>query len=286
MVEPPPQIGNQPLEVAPVRVRGMTVPLGAQRPGASVAVAVADRVRAEQDQVARLLRQLPERRVEVYPEVLPEGRERLAHQALVALRPRRDRALQERQRLVRHQPGRVEVVHGAEALALGTRPVGRVEGEGARRHLRHADAAIDAGQAPREQPVAVSTLLMMTMSLARPRAVSNESERRRSIPGRTSRRSTTTSMVWLRRRSRAISSSRASTWPSIRARVKPRARSAASSFLNSPLRPRTIGARTLIRSSEGNAWTRSRIWVSDCEEISLPHWGQCGVPMFAKSRRR
>ena len=45
-------------------------------------------------------------------------------------------------------------MHRAQALALGTRAVRRVEGERPRRHLRHADAALDAREFPREQPVA------------------------------------------------------------------------------------------------------------------------------------
>ena len=69
------------------------------------------------------------------------------------------------------------------------------------------------------------------------------------MPDLTIRRSTTTSMVWLRRRSSLMSSSSERNWPSMRALVKPRCRSACSSFLNSPLRPRTIGASTLMRAS-------------------------------------
>ena len=42
----------------------------------------------------------------------------------------------------------------AEPLAVGARAVRRVEREGARRHLGHAQAAVDAGQPPREQPIA------------------------------------------------------------------------------------------------------------------------------------
>ena len=56
----------------------------------------------------------------------------------------------------------------------------------------------------------------------------------------------------------------------MRALVKPRARSAASSFLNSPLRPRTIGASTLMRSSCGYSITMSMIRSSDCDAISRP----------------
>ena len=89
---------------------------------------------------------------------------------------------------------------------------------------------------------------MRTTSPARCRAISIESVRRRSMPGFTIRRSTTMSIEWLRRRSSAMSSSRDRIWPSTRALRNPRWRHAARSFLNSPLRPRTTGARTLIRS--------------------------------------
>ena len=97
----------------------------------------------------------------------------------------------------------------------------------------------------------LSNELMTTMSSARLRAVSIDSMSRRSTPPRTMMRSTRTSMVWLRRRSSLMSSSSARNWPSILAFVNPRVRSAASSFLNSPFRPRTIGARMLMRASCG-----------------------------------
>ena len=87
------------------------------------------------------------------------------------------------------------------------------------------------------------------MSSARVSAISSDSDRRRSMPDLTIRRSTTTSIVWLRRRSSLMSSSSERNWPSMRALVKPRWRSACSSFLNSPLRPRTTGASTLMRAS-------------------------------------
>ncbi len=96
-----------------------------------------------------------------------------------------------------------------------------------------------------------SNELMTTMSSARLRATSIDSVSRRSTPPRMITRSTTTSIVWFRRRSSLRSSSSDRNWPSMRALVKPRPRSAASSFLNSPLRPRTIGARTLMRASCG-----------------------------------
>jgi len=60
-----------------------------------------------------------------------------------------------------------------------------------------------------------SYVLMTTMSSARPSAVSSDSERRRSMPDLTIRRSTTMSMLWLRRRSSLMSSSSDRNWPSI-----------------------------------------------------------------------
>ena len=62
---------------------------------------------------------------------------------------------------------------------------------------------------------------MRTMSPASRRAISMDSVRRRSMPGLTTSRSTTISIEWLRRRSRAISSSRARSCPSTRAFRKP-----------------------------------------------------------------
>ena len=50
-------------------------------------------------------------------------------------------------------PG-VEVPGGAQSLAGRAGAMRRIEGEGARRHLGHADAAVDAGELAREQAVA------------------------------------------------------------------------------------------------------------------------------------
>ena len=62
---------------------------------------------------------------------------------------------------------------------------------------------------------------MTTMSSARLSAISTDSVSRRSMPGFRIRRSTTTSMVWLRRRSSLMSSSSERSWPSTRTFVKP-----------------------------------------------------------------
>ena len=79
----------------------------------------------------------------------------LAHQRRVAARPRRNRPLLQRQRVVGHDAARIEVPGRAQPLAAGARAVRRVERERARRHLRDADAADHARQLPRVEPVAV-----------------------------------------------------------------------------------------------------------------------------------
>ena len=109
----------------------------------------------------------------------------------------------------------------AEPLAARAGAVRRVERERARRHLRHAEAAVDAGQPPREQPVAAvervddddvvgeveRDLDRLGEPALEPRARSGDRRR--------------TSMVWFRRRSSAMSSSSDRNWPSMRALVKP-----------------------------------------------------------------
>ncbi len=83
-----------------------------------------------------------------------ERLERLAHELPIASRPRRDRAVGERLRIVRNDAQRIEIDARAEALALRAGAVRRVERKRARRHFRHAQPAIHARQPPREQPVA------------------------------------------------------------------------------------------------------------------------------------
>ena len=91
-----------------------------------------------------------------------------------------------------HHARRVEVPRRTQPLAGRARAVRRVERERARRHLGHADAAVDARH-PRENNRSPSSrLLMTTMSSASCSAVSTDSVRRRSIPERTISRSTTT----------------------------------------------------------------------------------------------
>ena len=97
--------------------------------------------------------QPPERHRQVDPERAAQAVERFAYQLAVALRPWRDRSILERERFVGHEPRGIEVVYGAQPLTVRARAMRRVEGKGARRHLGHADAAIGARQASREQPI-------------------------------------------------------------------------------------------------------------------------------------
>ncbi len=131
------------------------------------------------------------------------------------------------------------------------------------------------------------TTATCTSPLASFMANSTDCARRCSIPGFTSNRSTTSSMVWFLRLSSVISSSailRSS--PSMRARVKPCCANLSSSFLNSPLRPRTMGAMIITRSSGFRSITRCPIWSADCREMARPHCGQCGTPIDEYSRRK
>src|ERR1035438_7996117 len=114
---------------------------------------------------------------------------------------------------------------------------------------------------------------MSTSPLASLVAVSIEASRRFSMPGFTSSRSTTTSMVWLRRLSSGISSSSERNTPSIRARTNPWRASFSRSFLYSPLRPRTTGASTMMRSSGFKASTCCKI----CSVVWREIWQEHGI---------
>ena len=102
-----------------------------------------------------LLRQLAKRRVERKAERLGQCRQRVAHELAVAASPGRDCAIRERLGRIGHDTGRIEVPRRAQTLARRARAMWRVEGKRARRHLGHADAAVDARHLAREQPVAL-----------------------------------------------------------------------------------------------------------------------------------
>ena len=54
----------------------------------------------------------------------------------------------------------------------------------------------------------------------------------------------------------------------------------------SPFLALTTGESTCIFVPSGSAITASMIWSMVCWVIGLPHFGQCGRPMRAQSRRR
>ena len=109
---------------------------------------------AEEQHLARFARQPRERHVEIDAEVARQRLQRVAHQLAIAFRPRRDRAVGQRLRLVGDHALRIEVDHRSEALTVAAGAVRRVEREGARRHLRHAEPAVYAREPPREEAVA------------------------------------------------------------------------------------------------------------------------------------
>ena len=57
-------------------------------------------------------------------------------------------------------------------------------------------------------------------------------------------------------------------------------------FLNSPLRPRTMGAMTITRSSGVSAITRCTICSADCRVIGRPQFGQCGTPIGGEQQAK
>ena len=139
------------LLVAALEVRDDALERRHVGPLAAHPVAVGDvelvAVRAVQEEVAALLRQVLPRRVHVHLVAL---RDRLRDLLVVrrrAGRPRQDRPLVDRQRRVRHHEVRVDLHHRAEARAFRAGPVRRVERERAWLELRHRDPAVQAGEA-------------------------------------------------------------------------------------------------------------------------------------------
>ena len=68
----------------------------------------------------------------------------------------------------------------------------------------------------------------------------------------------------------------------MRARTKPSRASFSSSWRYSPFRPRTMGARIMMRSpvlASSPCRMARTIWSVDWREIGLPQFGQCGVPI-------
>ncbi len=135
--------------------------------------------------LAMLPRQLAERHRQVDAEVAAERLERLAHQLAIAARPRRDRAIGERLRLVRHDAARIEIDHRAEPLAVRHAPCGELK-ENARGVISGMLRPQSTHASRRENSRSPSSYeLMTTMSSARLSATSIDSVRRRSMPPRT-----------------------------------------------------------------------------------------------------
>ena len=113
----------------------------------------------------------------------------------------------------------------------------------------------------------VSTSRMPSASAT---AVSTESASRLRSSGRMIRRSTTTEMSCLYFLSSTISSSSSRSSPSTFTRVKPSERSSSSCLPYSPLRPRTIGARTMKRVPSSRPMIWSMICSADWAAIGRP----------------
>src|SRR5262245_45312220 len=102
---------------------------------------------AVQDDVADRLLQLGPRSLQGEAVAPGQHLERLAEVRRLAPGPRRQRALLERARRVRHEPLRIDLVARADAAALRARAVGVVEREHPGLDLREGDAALRARQA-------------------------------------------------------------------------------------------------------------------------------------------
>ena len=175
--------------------------------------------RAVEDELLVLgLERLP-RRVEVEAAELGHADLQPGEVLAAGARPRRQRALGQRQGVVGHDQLGVHLELGAQAEADRAGPVGRVEGEAARGRLLEADAAVGAGQVLGEGdglvgPSSGSSAVVPPLAAALPvplpfpfitrtsavppvssRAVSIDSVSRWRMLARLTRRSTTTSMV-------------------------------------------------------------------------------------------
>ena len=117
-------------------------------------------------------------------------------------------------------------------------------------------------------------------------AVWIEASSRFSMPGFSTSRSTTTSIVWFFRLSSAISSSSDRSSPSMRARTNPCRAELLQLFLVFALaaaHDRRQDHHSLVCCS---ASTCCRICSVLCRAISKPQSGQCGTPIDEYSSRR
>ena len=123
-------------------------------------------------------------------------------------------------------------------------------------------------------PGLASAFSAMAMPSAKPSAVSRESARRDWMSSRTTTRSTTTSMSCLTFLFIAGTASISYSVPSTFTRWKPFFCRSIRSFLYSPLRPRTMGARMYRRVPSPIAMMRSTIWLTVCASMGKPVAGE------------
>ena len=179
--------------------------------------------------------------------------------------------------------GRIEIILAAQPIAFAARAINAVERKRARLQLRNVDAAIRTGHASRSKA-----------ALRRPRpqpapgrcasfiAVATDCSSRFSIPGFTSRRSTTTSMVWFLRLSSWISSVFVQV-AAVRHRYV-RAQNLLRQLVQLLLELAFAAAHH--RRQHHHAVFRlqlpspvARSAPPSAGEIGLPHCGQCGTPI-------
>ena len=205
----------------------------------------------------------------------PPARCRLPQVDRLADGPERlDRALVHREVGVGDDELGVHLHARAEARALGAHPLRRVEGEELRRRLGEGDAAVVAGAVLGEDDVGLA-LGGDDRPMPSPcrSAVSTESVRRcaEAAAWRPGGRRRRRSMCFLFL-SRRISSSRESTMPSTRTRVKPGlARPASMTSRCSPLRSLTSGREDQeLRALRAAQRSRATICCADCCETGRP----------------
>ncbi len=155
LLDPLPLRGRVGLAVAALEARDDPLEREHVRAPAAHAVAVGDvdalAVGAVEEPVLLLLGQLAPGRVEVDLVALGDGLDDGLVVARVADRPRDERPLADRERRVRDEQVRVDLLLRPEAGAARARAVRAVEGEDPRLQLRERDAVLGAGEVLREE---------------------------------------------------------------------------------------------------------------------------------------
>ncbi len=132
-------------------------------------------------------------------------------------------------------------------------------------------------------PSATSTIISPS---ERAITFSIESVSRFSIPCLTTRRSTTISILCFIFLSSLISSESSYILPSTWTLTYPLFLAFSKTLACSPFLPRTTGDKSCIFVLSGIESIWSTISSIVCLRISLPHFGQCGMPILAYSRRK